>query len=121
MHYALWTLDEYRNIWRIFNNQNSNYPWRFENAGEHRLLVVDYSLFVVNKFLFDYNFRLDNIFENDERNGENLGTALEQALKEATDDETFRKVKRMSYSSSAAEEVSTWMEQSISANRFMIN
>lgn len=49
---------------------------------------------------------MDNILENDEKNGENLGTALEQALKEAVDDETFRKVKRMSYSSNAAEEVS---------------
>lgn len=56
---------------------------------------------------FEWNFRLDNILESDEKNGENIGTALEQALKEATDDETFRKVKRMSYSSSAAEEVST--------------
>lgn len=35
-----------------------------------------------------------------------MGIALEQALKEAVDDETFRKVKRMSYSGNAAEEVS---------------
>lgn len=35
----------------------------------------------------------------------NLETALEQALKEAVDDKTFRKVKRMSYSSNAADEV----------------
>lgn len=54
---------------------------------------------------------MDNILENDEKNGENLGTALEQALKEATDDETFRKVKRMSYSSNAAEEVSIYLNE----------
>lgn len=49
---------------------------------------------------------MDNILENDTENGKNLGTALQQALKEAVDDETFRKVKRMSYSSNAADEVS---------------
>lgn len=43
--------------------------------------------------------------ENDPKNS-NLGTVLEEAIKEATDDETFRKVKRMSYSANAAEEVS---------------
>jgi hypothetical protein len=36
----------------------------------------------------------------------NLGMALEQALKQAMNDETFRKVKRMSYSSNAASSVS---------------
>lgn len=71
--------------------------------------------------MFEWNSRLDNILENDEKNGEHLGTALEQALKEATDDETFQKVKRMSYSSSAAEGVSTWMEQLTSDNLFMIS
>lgn len=35
----------------------------------------------------------------------NLNAALEQAMKEATDDETFRKVKRMSYSGHTADEV----------------
>lgn len=49
---------------------------------------------------------MDNILESDTENGKNLGTALQQALKEAVDDETFRKVKRMSYSSNAADEVS---------------
>lgn len=34
-----------------------------------------------------------------------LETALEQALKEAVDDDTYRKVKRMSYSGNAASEV----------------
>uniref|UniRef100_A0A1B0ESY2 Uncharacterized protein n=2 Tax=Lutzomyia longipalpis TaxID=7200 RepID=A0A1B0ESY2_LUTLO len=34
-----------------------------------------------------------------------LGTVLERALKEAVDDDTFRKVKRMSYSSNAADEL----------------
>ncbi|GAB0094505.1 uncharacterized protein DMENIID0001_098120 [Sergentomyia squamirostris] len=34
-----------------------------------------------------------------------LGTVLEKALKEAVDDDTFRKVKRMSYSSNAADEL----------------
>nr|XP_029714610.1 uncharacterized protein LOC109621307 [Aedes albopictus]XP_029714611.1 uncharacterized protein LOC109621307 [Aedes albopictus] len=34
-----------------------------------------------------------------------LETALEQALKEAVDDDTYRKVKRMSYSSNAASEI----------------
>lgn len=38
--------------------------------------------------------------------GKSLETALGQALKEAVDDETFRKVKRMSYSGNAAGEVS---------------
>lgn len=46
--------------------------------------------------------RLDNILENDPANS----TALEQAIKEATDDATFQKVKRMSYSGNAAGEVS---------------
>lgn len=41
---------------------------------------------------------LYNISENNE-------TALEQALKEASNDETFRKVKRMSYSCNAADDV----------------
>lgn len=40
--------------------------------------------------------------ENDPANS----TALEQAIKEATDDATFQKVKRMSYSGNAAGEVS---------------
>lgn len=35
----------------------------------------------------------------------NLDAALEQAMKEATADETFRKVKRMSYSGHTADEV----------------
>ena len=35
----------------------------------------------------------------------NLGAALDKAFREAADDETFRKVKRMSYSGNAAEEV----------------
>lgn len=48
---------------------------------------------------------MDNILEDDQKNGE-LETALEQAIKEAADDETFRKVKRMSYSGNAAEAVS---------------
>ncbi|XP_058450007.1 uncharacterized protein LOC131429711 [Malaya genurostris] len=39
--------------------------------------------------------------ENDPK-ARDLGTALEQALKEAVDDDTYRKVKRMSYSSNAA-------------------
>lgn len=42
---------------------------------------------------------------NDPKN-RNLESTLEQALKEATEDETFRKVKRMSYSNHAADEVS---------------
>lgn len=47
---------------------------------------------------------MDNILENDGQNA----AALEQAIKEAVDDETFRKVtKRMSYSGGTAEEVST--------------
>ncbi|XP_037038061.1 uncharacterized protein LOC119075657 [Bradysia coprophila] len=41
---------------------------------------------------------------NDPKN-KNLESALEMALKEAVDDETFRKVKRMSYSNNAAEEI----------------
>lgn len=41
---------------------------------------------------------------NDPKN-KNLESALEMALKEAVDDETFRKIKRMSYSNNAAEEV----------------
>lgn len=49
---------------------------------------------------------MDNILENDAKNGQNIGTALEQAIKEAVDDETFRKVKRMSYSGNTATEVS---------------
>lgn len=36
----------------------------------------------------------------------NLGGTLERALREALDDDTFRKVKRMSYSSNAAKGVS---------------
>lgn len=37
----------------------------------------------------------------------NLGGTLERALREALDDDTFRKVKRMSYSSNAAKGVSS--------------
>lgn len=37
--------------------------------------------------------------------GRSLETALGQALKEAADDETYQKVKRMSYSGNAAGEV----------------
>ncbi|XP_053677770.1 uncharacterized protein LOC128727848 [Anopheles nili] len=43
--------------------------------------------------------------ENDPK-ARNLENALEQALKEAVDDDTYRKVKRMSYSSNAAGEIS---------------
>lgn len=47
---------------------------------------------------------------NDPKN-KNLESALEMALKEAVDDETFRKVKRMSYSNNAADEVRhTWKD-----------
>lgn len=49
-------------------------------------------------FLSDEIFRLDNILENDPANS----TALEQAIREATDDVTFQRVKRMSYSGGAA-------------------
>ncbi|XP_055634798.1 uncharacterized protein LOC129774822 [Toxorhynchites rutilus septentrionalis] len=42
--------------------------------------------------------------ENDPKS-RNLETALEQALKEAVDDDTYRTVKRMSYSSNAASEI----------------
>ncbi|XP_053696255.1 uncharacterized protein LOC128743661 [Sabethes cyaneus] len=42
--------------------------------------------------------------ENDPK-ARGLETALEQALKEAVDDDTYRKVKRMSYSSNAANEI----------------
>ncbi|KFB49214.1 AGAP009795-PA-like protein [Anopheles sinensis] len=42
--------------------------------------------------------------ENDPK-ARNLENALEQALKEAVDDDTYRKVKRMSYSSNAASEI----------------
>ncbi|XP_049529722.1 uncharacterized protein LOC125948079 [Anopheles darlingi] len=42
--------------------------------------------------------------ENDPK-ARNLENALEQALKEAVDDDTYRKVKRMSYSSNAAGEI----------------
>ncbi|XP_039436715.1 uncharacterized protein LOC120418405 [Culex pipiens pallens] len=42
--------------------------------------------------------------ENDPK-ARNLETALEQALKEAVDDDTYRTVKRMSYSSNAASEI----------------
>ncbi|XP_058815997.1 uncharacterized protein LOC131679306 [Topomyia yanbarensis] len=42
--------------------------------------------------------------ENDPK-AHGLETALEQALKEAVDDDTYRKVKRMSYSSNAASEI----------------
>lgn len=41
---------------------------------------------------------MDNILENDPANS----TALEQAIREATDDVTFQRVKRMSYSGGAA-------------------
>lgn len=88
---------------RKFNTSSTQiiklFPWKFAFA-------VTHSTFIVSSKEKKTNFRLDNILENDEKNGENLGTALEQALKEAVDDETFRKVKRMSYSSNAAEEVS---------------
>lgn len=64
---------------------------------------------VVSIFINELNFafiarlfRLDNILENDPANS----TALEQAIKEATNDATFQKVKRMSYSGNAAGEVS---------------
>lgn len=53
---------------------------------------------------------MDNILENDPKNG----TALEQAIKEAAADETFRKVKRMSYSGNASEQVE-YLSQSIIA------
>lgn len=67
-------------------------------------LFMMYQMFILIKKKII--FSLDNILENDEKNGQNLGTALEQALKEAVDDKTFQKVKRMSYSSNAADEVS---------------
>lgn len=40
-----------------------------------------------------------------EPKNKNLESALERAIQEATDDTTFRKVKRMSYSGNAADEV----------------
>ncbi|XP_059618202.1 uncharacterized protein LOC132262798 isoform X2 [Phlebotomus argentipes] len=43
--------------------------------------------------------------EMTEPTNKKLGTVLERALKEAVDDDTFRKVKRMSYSSNAADEL----------------
>lgn len=65
-------------------------------------------------------FRLDNILENDPANS----TALEQAIKEATDDATFQKVKRMSYSGNAAGEVSfqhTFIRISIHLQLLVVN
>lgn len=62
-------------------------------------MCICFSVFYVHR---DLIFRLDNILETDPQNG----TALEQAIKEAVDDETFRKVKRMSYSGGSAGEVS---------------
>lgn len=41
-----------------------------------------------------------------EAKSKNLETVLEEAIKEATNDETYRKVKRMSYSGHATDEVS---------------
>lgn len=90
------TINYYQSLW------NAYFIWICFNNSE----TTSNTWLVVNEYLFELNFRLDNIFENDKKNGENLGTALEQAIKEATDDETFRKVKRMSYSGSGAEEVS---------------
>lgn len=62
--------------------------------------------FILLRFFPIENSSLDNILENDAEDEKNLGPALEQALKEAVDNETFRKVKRMSYSGNAADEVS---------------
>lgn len=55
-------------------------------------------------FYFIWFIRYENLSDPTKSN-RNLETALEQAIKEATDDETFRKVKRMSYSGHAVDEV----------------
>lgn len=44
----------------------------------------------------------------EEQRSPEMDSVLEQALKEAEDDVTFKKVKRMSYSSNAAGEVSDY-------------
>lgn len=64
--------------------------------------VVSILINELNFVFIAWLFRLDNILENDPANS----TALEQAIKEATNDATFQKVKRMSYSGNAAGEVS---------------
>lgn len=70
-----------------------------------RLEFLYFSFFFLLFFAIE-NSSLDNILENDGEDDKNMGPALEQALKEAVDNETFRKVKRMSYSGHAADEVS---------------
>lgn len=53
-------------------------------------------------------FRYENLIKNEARN-KHLESALQQALKEAADDQTFRKVKRLSYSANDTDEVSALM------------
>lgn len=50
-------------------------------------------------------FRINDLIKDDTK-GKKLESVLEQALKEAAEDETFRKVKRMSYSGGATDDVS---------------
>lgn len=50
-------------------------------------------------------FSYENLIKDEARN-KHLESALQQALKEATDDQTFRKVKRLSYSANDTGEVS---------------
>lgn len=51
------------------------------------------------------SFSFGNNLLNDAKS-KNLETVLEEAIKEATNDETYRKVKRMSYSGNTTDEVS---------------
>lgn len=53
-------------------------------------------------------FRYENLIKDEARN-KHLESALQQALKEAADDQTFRKVKRLSYSANDTDEVSALM------------
>lgn len=54
---------------------------------------------------FFFSFSYENLIKDEARN-KHLESALQQALKEAADDQTFRKVKRLSYSANDTDEVS---------------
>lgn len=77
-----------------------------KNAYVLRCSYVNVVAFDSSGFLFFcFSFSYENLIKDEARN-KHLESALQQALKEAADDQTFRKVKRLSYSANDTDEVS---------------
>lgn len=87
--------NKHKNIWKIFIN--------IFISRKNIIFSVFFHLNPNSQF-YSFHFSFEDL-NYPTTNAKNIETTLEQALKEAVDNETYRKVKRMSYSGNAANEV----------------